>query len=1465
VQPPYPMHIPVEELRGPGGEPAPAELVRRKASDWGALPFDLENGPLFRTKLFRVSDEDYLIIFNLHHIVTDGWAMPIVTREMDELYGAYSRGEPSPLPELAIQYADYAAWQRRHLSGPTLQRLTDYWKGNLEGAPNALELPYDRPRPPVQSNRGAIHRFVYPPAVLEALRALGKTEGASVNMVFTAGFALLLQRYSGQDDLVVGTLLGNRNRAELEPLVGYFVNSGAIRARMEGDPSFRELLRRVRTAVLDADQHQELPFDLVVDALKVPRDPGRNPLFQAMYFHHTFVGSHHLDDEAGMAGSLDLRSLYQEAEAVLVDTGATKFDMTWATLEMDDGMPGMVEYATDLWDDATIGRMAAHLRALLADACARPDVPISQLEMTSEEERRALLSWGTNERPYPRGETLASRFARQAAETPDAVAAEFDDATLTYRELDARSARVARYLARLGVAEGTPVGLATENSARMVTGLVGIVRAGGTAVPLDPNYPAERLAFMLDDTRTHVVLTEGELLAWVSGREGATVVRLDHDWPAIEAEPAEAFPSPSGPESVAYVVFTSGSTGTPKGVRLHHRALVRTLVDVDYAPLGPGDRVAQQSSLSFDSSIWEIWGTLLVGATLVNVSRDFILSPAGYAQALRERRLTACFLTTQLFNQLVGGAPDVLGSMKRVLFGGEKVNPVAVRRCLEGSPPAELLHMYGPSEAAIYTTWHRVEKVAPDAQTVPIGRPVANCRVYVLSPGGTLAGVGVPGELFVGGDGVALGYLRRAGLTAERFLPDPFVPGGTMYKTGDRVRWTPEGVLEFVGRMDDQVKVRGLRIELGEVENTLRRHPALRDATVAAREDAGDERQLVGYVVPAGAEPTAAELRAWMTEHLPEYMVPTVFVTLDEIPVSPNGKVDRKRLPAPDARRLAAGGGYTAPRTPEEAALAQIWAQVLRVERVGVHDNFFALGGDSILTIQIVARAGEAGLRVLPRHVFMHQTVAELAAVAGQAAAPVAEQGLVAGPVPLTPVQHWFFAQELPEPAHFNLALVFEPRERLDPAALEEACVAVLAHHDALRLCFEREGGGGWRQMNEAPSPAPALDVVDLSAVPADGREAAFTARAEELQRSLDLARGPLVRFALFERGEGAQRLLVVAHHLVVDAVSWSFVTADLETAYRQRARGEAVHLPKKTTSFRQWSERLAEHANSGEVRAQAPYWIEQGGAPPLPVDFEGGANPEGDAAMVTVELDEETTRALLHDVPPVYGTQINDVLLTALARAFRGWTGERALHVDVEGHGREAPFDGVDLSRTAGWFTAIHPLRLELSDAGAPGADLVAVKEQLRAVPGKGLSHGLLRWLADEGEIRHELELHARPQVSFNYLGRMDVGAPDDDALLVGADADVGTSRSPAGERTHLLALDAAVSEGRLSAIWTYGRRVHQPATVERLAAAFADELRTMVAHCRDPQAGGPTPSDFELAGLDQGGLDAILAQIGA
>ncbi|HEU0299143.1 MAG TPA: amino acid adenylation domain-containing protein [Longimicrobium sp.] len=1459
VQPPYPVKVAVSDARGPGGEPVGEEELRARIRDESMRPFDLAEGPLLRVDVIRVSEADSVLLVNVHHIVTDGWSMPIVTREMDELYEAYARGLPYPLKPLEVQYPDYSAWQREYLTGETLQRQVDYWRGHLRGAPT-LELPTDRPRPPVLSYRGGMHRFVWPAALTERIRALSVETGASMHMVIMSGFYLLLHQYSGQDDVVVGTLLGNRNHAELESMVGFFVNTAPVRARLAGEMTFRELVAQVRASVLDADANQDLPFDRIVEELTTERDPSRSPLFQVMYFHHTFVNDVHHKAESEFRSALNLRPLYQETGITLVETDTTKFDLTFATVEIDGALANMAEYSTDLWDEASIARMMDHCRVLLDRALRDPDAPLSAHWMVTDAERNHLLSIGANARHAEVEGTLVDRFEAHAARAPQAVAVEYHDGRWTYGELDARANRVARRLVALGVRPGDHVGLALAASAGMVAALLGVLKAGAAVVPLDPEYPAERLRFMVRDAGIRVLVVENGGPDGLAAEVAATL-DLVRDAGTIAAEDGAPLPPRAYPESVAYLVFTSGTTGLPKASLVPHRSLVRTAVDAEYMPVAPGDRVAQGNGLSFDLAILETWGALANGAALVGIDRDLLLDSAACARALRERGITHLCITTQLLNRHLREVPDVFARQRYVLFGGETADAGALRTCLEGGPPAHLVNIYAPSENVILGTTHDVREVAPEAGTVPLGGPIEDTRCYVLDARGMLCGTGVPGELSMGGGRVAYGYLGRPALTAERFLPDPFspVPGARVYRTGDRARWNGRGELEFLGRLDKQVKIRGFRIEPGEVEAALHAHPAVRECVVVAREDVPGDRRLAAYVAGReGAAPDAAELRAFLKERLPDYMVPAAFVALDALPLTPNGKVDHRALPAPD------GGGaprqaHEAPRTRTEEVLAELWAKVLRVERVGIHDNFFGLGGDSILAIQIIARAAEEGIRILPRQMFVHQTVAELAAVASVAAPAEAEQGPVTGEVPLTPVQRWFLEQDQPEPHHWNMGNLLQPRAPLDVEILQRAASALLDHHDALRTRFTRTVEG-WTQHVGEPGEAAAVERIDLSGMEGEARDAAFAEHALRLQGSLDLARGPVIRFALFEMDHGGQRLAILAHHLVVDAVSWGVLVADLERAYGQILRGEPIRLPAKTTSYQRWAERLAEHARAEALREEAGFWLAQGDAPPLPVDFAGGANTDGEAEFVGVALDAEETRALLHDVPPIYGTQVNDVLLAGLGRALARWTGEETLWVTLEGHGREELFADVELSRTAGLFTSIYPVRLRVP--ADPGAALRGVKEQLRAFPQKGIGYGILRYLGDE-ETRAALAGLRQPELVFNYLGQMD-GAAGEERLLEHADGDLGPMHSPRARRQHLLAVDASVFDGRLYVTWTYGTRVHARETVERLAAAYLDALRELVAHCRDPRAGGYTPSDFALAGLDQDGLDALLAQIG-
>jgi non-ribosomal peptide synthase protein (TIGR01720 family) len=775
--------------------------------------------------------------------------------------------------------------------------------------------------------------------------------------------------------------------------------------------------------------------------------------------------------------------------------------------------------------------------------------------------------------------------------------------------------------------------------------------------------------------------------------------------------------------------------------------------------------------------------------------------------------------------------------------------------------------LYGPSEDTTYSTCALRRKQGP----ATIGHPIAETQVYVLDRQRTPVPVGVTGELYIGGIGLARGYWKRPDLTAEKFLPNPFgpQPGSRLYRTGDLVRYRPDGSLEFLGRIDHQIKLRGFRIELGEVEAHLLRHPEVLETVVLLREDLPGEKRLVAYVVPQqDSTPGSDALRRYLSEQLPDYMVPSVCVCLPALPLTPNGKVDRRALPAPE-KDLQRERAYVPPHTEAEASLARIWADVLRVDRVGVHNNFFELGGDSILGLQVISRAKQADLALTPRQLFQHQTIAELAAAAAELQAKddpslQAEQGRVTGEVPLTPIQRWFFEQGLPNPHHWNQAVLLELREPVKPQALEAALRHLVRHHDALRMQFVRDTAG-WRQINREDCPVSFFTVVDLSNQTPAAQPLALEAIASEWQARLDLMDGPLLRGVLFELGEGrSSRLLLVVHHLVIDGVSWRILLEDLQAAYHQQVVGRTIQFPAKTTSFKQWAERMWLHAQSEDVQQEAAHWLDSRWtrATPVPVDDPQGDCTEASLAKVTGLLSKEETRALLHEVAAAYHTYIDEVLLAALAQALATWLGSTTVLVDLEGHGREDLFQELDVSRTVGWFTSICPLLLEIEPDCPPGKALMTIKEQFRKIPNRGIGYGLLRYWGGMRQVADRLRAQPAAQVCFNYLGQLDQ-VLSVQSWCAPARESVGREHDPRSPLRYELDISAEVQEGRLEVTWSYSRERYRKSTIDTISQSYLTRLREVISHCLSPEAGGYTPSDFPDIEIEQEALNTILERM--
>ncbi|MFJ7907176.1 non-ribosomal peptide synthase/polyketide synthase [Kitasatospora sp. NPDC096204] len=1421
VRPPYPVELPCADV-----PPAELDALLERIA---ATPFDLGTGPVLRAHLARTAADEHVLALAVHHIATDGWSMGVLGRDLGELYAAALAGRGPRLPELPLRYTDFAAWQRTRTAAAEAD--LDHWRRALDGL-EPLELPTDRPRPAVRTREGALVTFTLPAELTARLRERGREADGTLYTVLLAACQVLLARWSGQRDIAVGTVTSGRDQGELHDVVGMFVNTLVLRGDISPERSFHELLTDAQATVLDALAHQEVPFERLVDALQPERDTSRTPLFQVM------VALHNLGAEAPRLPGLTV-------EPITPPVRNATFDLSFDFAEHDGGLTGYLEYSTGLFDARTAEQLAARLTTLLAAVAEEPGTAVGALPLMTAQERRQVLRQGRVE-PLPGPDTtFTALFEEQAARTPGATALVARDATLDYAELNARANRLARHLVALGAGPEQVVAVRLPRTSELVVALFGVLKAGAVLQFVDPDLPEERAALLLDDTRPRTVLTERSL------REVPWEALPGHDLTDAERT------APLLPGHAAYLIHTSGSTGRPKGVVVEHRRLVNLCRDHREGMLAPHTadgrrlKVALSASLSFDTS-WEGPLLLVSGQELHLIDEDVRLDPQAFRARIVDQRLDVVNVTPSFLRELTAaGLFAPAAHHPRLLqLGGEAV-PAATWRELVAAQAEfgiSTYNLYGPTECTVDAAYARC---ADHPERPVIGRPGRGVTAYVLD--GALRPVppGMPGELYLAGEQVARGYAGRPGLTAARFTADPYGPPGTrMYRTGDLARWDAEGQLEFLGRADEQVKIRGFRIEPGEVEAALLTHPDLADCAVAAR-DQGGRTVLVGYPVPAADRvPPAEELRAWLRRTLPDHLVPTAFVPLARVPRTTSGKTDRRALPAPPAQPDRTTP-YVAPRPGTEELLAAIWAEVLGVERVGARDNFFALGGDSILSIQIVSRARAAGLALTTKDVFRYQNVAELALCVGELS-DLAEPGEETEPAeaPLTPIQHWYLDGRRPgEALRFTMTQRLALAPDTDPAALHRAVLALVEHHPALRTRF-RHGRSGWHQ-EVLPAGPDGVFTRHRGVAEAEVQQA-----AEQAQRSLDPVEGRMLRALFFDGGERQPgQLVLTVHHLAVDGVSWRILLADLEAAYRTARTGAPVRLPDPGTSYTRWAARLERHTRSGALDGDTAYWTRTGEAPAELPAGRPGPNTHGTAATLTVTLDEKTTEALLRRVPEVYRTQVNDVLLSALGRTLARWCGRGCVLIGVEGHGREDLFADQDLSRTVGWFTAEFPLALRVDPEAGWHDTLRSVKEQLRAVPLRGLSHGALRHL-------HPSALPAdaaAPRFGFNYHGQWDTrgGA---DGLLRGSLPPAGRDTDPDEPRPYLLDVIGAVQDGRLELGWTYPAAVYEESTVRALAEQTLHALRELAEHCAAPGAGGRTPSDFPLAGLDQAALDRLV-----
>ncbi|WP_460129090.1 amino acid adenylation domain-containing protein [Pseudomonas sp. H1_D05] len=1289
----------VEDLRQqPQAEHTLQILLAQEAS----TTFDLQNDSLIRGRLVRLADDHHVLLLTVHHIVADGWSMGVLTGELMALYQAYSQGQPDPLPVLTLQYGDYAVWQRRWLSGEVLQQQSQYWQQTLDGAPALLTLPTDRPRPAQQDYTGGNVEVLLDERLSTGLKALSQRHGVTLFMTLMSAWALLMSRLSGQSDVVIGAPVANRSRAEIEGLIGMFVNTLAVRIDTSGAPSVEALLAQVKARTLEAQAHQDLPFEQVVEIVRPVRSLAHSPLFQTT-----------LSWDGSVGPQLALGELTLEGVAGTGDVA--KFDLTLTLGEVNGVLRGTLNYATALFDALTIKRYIGYFERLLEAMVADDQTVLERVPLLANDERQRLLyDFNATARGYPQTLTVHGVFQQQAAAHPKAVAAVHGAHSLSYFELNAQANRLAHHLIAHGVQPGDHVAILLPRSLELLVAQLAIAKCAAAYVPLDINAPSERQAFMVEDCRAVALLTlSGEVIDYAAPR-------IDLDRLTLNGQPTHNPNLLQSSESLAYIMYTSGSTGTPKGVMVPHRGIGRLVLNNGYADFNAQDRVVFASNPAFDASTMDIWGPLLNGGRVVIIDHQTLLDPHAFGRELSSSGATILFVTTALFNQYVQLIPQALKGLRILLCGGERGDPAAFRRLLVEAPTLRIVHCYGPTETTTYATTFEVREVAENAESVPIGGPIANTQVYVLDAYQQPVPMGVTGELYIGGQGVALGYLNRADLTAEKFLCDPFseMPGALLYRTGDLARWLAPGQLDCIGRNDDQVKIRGFRIELGEIENRLLNCPGIKEAVVLARRDGQDSPRLVAYYTAHDEHLDSAELHAQMHARLPEYMVPTAWVQLDVLPLNNNGKVDRKALPAPTQEALLSRA-YEAPANPLEASLAQVWAEVLQVGQVGRYDNFFELGGHSLLAMRMLSQVRQQlGVELALADLFANPELATVAEVLSQAERSSLPPILPAPrdqALPLSFAQQrlWFLAQMDGGNTAYNIPLGLHLRGRLDAVALQRALARIVARHETLRSRFT--------QLNDEAQVLIAPVDSGLPLIVEDWRQQPQTEEAlralvdAEARGPFNLQDDPLIRGRLVRLADEHHVLLLTMHHIISDGWSMGVLTHELMALYQAFSRGEDDPLPPlalQYTDYAVWQRRWL----SGEVlQRQSDYWQQTlAGAPALlslPTDRPRPAQQDHRGGSVEIVLDAQTSAGLKalcqrHSVTPYM------VIMSAWAMLLTRLSGQS----DVVIGSPVANRTRAEIEGLIGMFVNTLALRIDTSGDLTGAALLARVKAQTLA-----------------------------------------------------------------------------------------------------------------------------------------------------
>lgn len=1487
------------------------DIIRKISEETAGQAIPIDHAPLFRICLLALSENIHLIIAAFHHIIMDEWSSRLILTELSEIYDSLKSGREPSLPELKIQYADYAAWQREYLSGENLGRQLEYWKGKLSGIPSVLELPFDHPRPRIQTFRGDYISRELASGLVKSIREFNRHYGVTLFMTMLTAFEALLNRMSGQDDIVIGTPVANRNHQEIEPLIGFFVNTLVIRSRIRKGMTFLELLKDTMESSLEAYTYQDLPFEMLVEALEPERTLSYSPIFQVMFALQNMP----ISDYELTPG---LRIIPNE-----IKLGTSEFDLTMFISEKSDDKLSMAfEYNTDLFEKETIERLFGHYERIIESMVRNPGHRISEIPVLSPEEEKdiaedlikrntgsgksiekdsfrtnkisnALLSKQSTEEVIRKWNSRSEKkdarasgvklfhrlFEEQAERTPESVVVVSGKESLTYKELNLRANKLANYLMKKGVSQDEVIGVLLGREADLITSILAILKSGGGYLPLDPVYPKGRIEYILKDAGVKLLVSEEALVKELQ-ELGCEVICIDREHSEISKEKEENPEIVIWPENIAYVIYTSGSTGKPKGSIVQHESLYNyyRIISETYFPyfsFGRPVKAALNTTIMFDASIQQLMFLLYAaGGTLYLPEEEVRRDGIALTEYLINNRIDVLDCVPTLLKVFISSGLFNRNSWKPslVIAGGEALDEVVWKE-LSGIEGCDFYNTYGPTECTVDAAICRIKEY-PEAPT--IGKPPLNVEIYILDSELNLVSIGTPGELCIGGVSVGRGYLKKADMTAERFIPDAYSgkTGRRLYRTGDLARYRIDGTVEFIGRIDQQVKLRGFRIELGEIEQVFLQHEKVKEAVVVVKER-NNSRFLSAYITlretldenrspGAGKSETKAEdFRQLLKTQLPEYMIPSSIVILEKMPLTPNGKIDRKALP--DAVIENTDKEDLAPKTENEKLLSEVWKEILGLDTIGIHDNFFEIGGDSILAIQVVAKANQKGLKIVTKQIFQYPTIYQLSRTAVKNA--VIKRGINAGKnFPLTPIQNWFFEQEFAEQNHWNQSVLLEVKEKLDFKELNKAFNFLIKHHDAFRLRFKLSGNKSpaWVQYYTGQTVEPEIQAIDLTKVETGQIPLSIQEISSKLQSGLNIKSGPLIRVAYFDLGENrTARILIAIHHLIIDGVSWRILLRDIEILLNQIRADLELKLPEKTTSYQEWSIRLAEYARDPKIQMDLDYWIGLRKKQPLelPTDFQGNENLEGHTEAITTVYDRTRTQQLLNEINSKYHTKTNEVLLSALLLTFAKWTGKYKILLDIEGHGREEISEDMDVSGTVGWFTNIYPVYLESDDICDTGKTICSVKEQLRNIPNGGFSYQLLR-KSIEQKISTEPGTIASPQIIFNYLGQFDQLKSNSTVFEIAAE-DKGIERGLKNKRSHLLEISAMIVNGCLNVQWNYSIKFYRKETIKALSGDYLSWVTKIIDNCLSKESSTYTPSDFQDVKLRQDELRDIISEI--